>query len=80
MWAPLLDEVITKAIHFSGWTGPDGVNFEFEREETHKNAHVGERSLFIRGLFEARSHMDPDSPAARLIESYITIQVCIQIG
>ncbi len=55
--------MITKAIHFSGWTGPDGVNFEFEStfnsiplpsliliidglgEETHKNAHVGERCM-----------------------------------
>ncbi|THH00726.1 hypothetical protein EW026_g1856 [Hermanssonia centrifuga] len=74
MWAPFLDQVVQEAVVFSGWTGPDGINFEYERGNRQSGAQIGLRSVFIRGLFEAWSRMDQTSSTARLVESYVIVQ------
>ncbi len=111
-----LDQVVQEAVVFSGWTGPDGINFEYEstpyyfsslvffcqhsytpcrRESsvrctnrskmyvnmrlTHHRCSTAHTSkplaVFIRGLFEAWSRMDQTSSTARLVESYVIVQV-----
>ncbi|KAF7790169.1 hypothetical protein EIP86_001121 [Pleurotus ostreatoroseus] len=74
-WTPFVNSLILSSVPYAGWTNQDGIVIEGRvANTTVDNMQHTFKVIWIRGLYEAWTRMDPTSSAAKYLKAYFYVQ------